>query len=121
MFAAMNLEGVLMRAAWSIGATLPWILLLLLTRRWRCYPLLWLLVTAFAVFGDMILFLKFFGNEDRSSAGGPVAPFGTPIQYVVILSAFAAVPTTLFVFTCGLPRKRNPHQTDHRSGGNPPS
>ena len=83
--------------------SLPLILLLHFTRRWRYYRVLWLtLIIADAVAG-IFFFLSL--TAPRPQVSGPTAPFGdAPIVALWLLAFLATLPLLVYAFVWGRPK-----------------
>jgi hypothetical protein len=82
--------------------SLPWVLLLGLTRNRRWYRTLWMFITVCTLCGDMMFLIGLF-TAGHGGVGGPVAPFGAPLQYVLLFVIMSSPPTTIYAFTLGHP------------------
>jgi hypothetical protein len=91
-----------------VGAllSLPVVLVFHLTKRWKHYRLLWLLL----VLADIAAAAFFLTSllAPRRSVSGPTGPFGdAPIQLLWVLAFLAALFSLVYAFIWGFPRVRN--------------
>jgi hypothetical protein len=91
--------------------SLPWIVLLELTRKWKHYFSLWLLITLMALAGDALIY---YGIQEtnkprpgKHEISGPTAPVPPFSKMALLLIVISSVPTTIYVFTRGLPNDRH--------------
>jgi hypothetical protein len=98
------LGGLLVLFALGVVVASPIVLSLSLTKRWRFYRFVWLLVTLTTVFAGIFCsaHISFHSHE----VSGPTAPFGdAPTQALWIFGVFSALVAVIYAFTKGIPSR----------------
>jgi hypothetical protein len=107
----IEIHAIIIFGLFACLCSLPWIVLLELTRKWKRYFSLWLLVTLMALAGDAIIYFQILEmnkpKPGKHEISGPTAPFPPYSKIALLLIVISSVPTTIYVFSRGLPKDRH--------------